>query len=97
MDNLGLLSKLLVKASWRPFSFYLILFVFLGWATVTFLREGWNAIFYPYQLEYGEGAVLDQAIRLFNAQAIYRADLSTPLLIMLTLHKFPGSWINNPS
>lgn len=82
MNNHGLLAKLHTKLSWKPLFFYLILFVFLSWTTVVFLQQGWNAISYPYQLDYGEGPVLDQAVRLFNSQSIYRTDLSTPPFVV---------------
>jgi len=54
------------------------LFALQIWATVLFVQNGWKAIADPYQLDYGEGAVLDQAVRLAEGQPIYRTDLSTP-------------------
>jgi len=55
---------------------YLLVFTTLAWAVWMFIRQGWEALAYPYPLDYGEGAVLDQAIRLASGQPIYRTDLS---------------------
>lgn len=78
MNKPGLLSMLYTKLFRRPFFFYILLFVFQTWAAIIFLQHGWSAISYPYQLDYGEGAVLDQVVRLSDWQPIYRTDLSIP-------------------
>ncbi len=43
-----------------------------------FARYDWLAITFPYPLDYGEGPILDQTLRLARFQNIYRADLSQP-------------------
>jgi hypothetical protein len=43
-----------------------------------FVQYGWQAITFPYPLDYGEGPILDQVARLAYGQTIYRADLGTP-------------------
>lgn len=58
--------------------FSLILLGLQGWGLILFLQHAWNALVYPYSLDYGEGAVLDQAIRLFQGQAIYRVGFADP-------------------
>jgi ABC-type glycerol-3-phosphate transport system permease component len=45
------------------------------WALLLFLRHGWDALSFPFPLNYGEGPLLDQAVRLAGFQSIYSADL----------------------
>lgn len=47
-------------------------------AAQLWFQHGWAALTFPYPLDYGEGPVLDQAIRLAHFQNIYRTDLSQP-------------------
>ncbi len=49
-----------------------------GLTLVLFLRHGWDALTFPYPLNYGEGPLLDQTVRLAQFQNIYRTDLSAP-------------------
>jgi hypothetical protein len=46
-----------------------------GLAVLLFLRHGWDALAFPYPLNYGEGPLLDQSVRLAQLQDIYRTDL----------------------
>lgn len=48
-----------------------------GLAALLFLRHGWDALAFPYPLNYGEGPLLDQSVRLAQFQDIYRTDLTT--------------------
>jgi hypothetical protein len=50
----------------------------LARAAWLFARHAWAAVTYPYPLDYGEGPILDQALRLARLENIYRADLSAP-------------------
>ena len=43
-----------------------------------YLRFGWRALRFPYTLDYGEGPLLDQALRLASGEDIYRAPGATP-------------------
>ena len=49
-----------------------------GLAVLLFLRHGWEALRFPYPLNYGEGPLLDQAVRLARFENIYRTNLSGP-------------------
>lgn len=82
-----------------------VLILTLIWAVTTFTLRAWSAISYPYQLDYGEGPLLDQALRLAHGENIYRPDLSTapfvlsnypPLYVLLqaplTLLVGPAFW-----
>jgi len=48
------------------------------WAASLFVRHGLAALAFPYPLNYGEGPLLDQVVRLQNLKNIYPADLSEP-------------------
>lgn len=48
------------------------------YAFVPFVRHAEIALNYPYPLNYGEGPLLDQAVRLTRGENIYRADLTQP-------------------
>lgn len=56
----------------------LILFSQLGLALYEFGRHAAVAVPFPYPLEYGEGAILDQALRLAQGENIYRLGLAAP-------------------
>src|SRR5215510_10686027 len=47
-------------------------------AAVLLLQTDWMAITFPYPLDYGEGPLLDQAMRLARFENIYRGDLTVP-------------------
>src|ERR671917_201490 len=46
------------------------------WALLLFLRHGWDALSFPFPLNYGEGPLLDQAVRLASFEGIYSSDLT---------------------
>ncbi len=48
------------------------------YALIPFARHAATGLNYPYTLNYGEGPLLDQAIRLARGENIYRADLELP-------------------
>lgn len=54
-------------------------FLFAGaWAASLFARHGLDALAFPYPLNYGEGPLLDQAVRLAALENIYPSDISKP-------------------
>lgn len=53
-----------------------VLLLAQSWALMLFLRHGWDALAFPFPLNYGEGPLLDQAVRLANFESIYSSDLA---------------------
>lgn len=49
-----------------------IVLLVLGLGGLVFAHYGWRAIAFPYPLDYGEGPLLDQAVRLARGENIYR-------------------------
>jgi 4-amino-4-deoxy-L-arabinose transferase-like glycosyltransferase len=80
----------------------LLLFV-LGFFLLVFLRYGWRVVFFPYPLDYGEGPILDQVVRLAQLQNIYRSDLAVPPYTIANypplylLVQVPLNWIFGPA
>ncbi len=70
--TVDLLPRLLVTAA------LLGLLTMQGLALGLFLRHAQLALDFPYTLNYGEGPLLEQAVRLARGENIYRPDLSTP-------------------
>jgi hypothetical protein len=74
-----------------------------GLGAILFLRHGWDALAFPYPLNYGEGPLLDQSVRLAQLQDIYRTELRTapyvvanyPPLFMLA--QVPFVWLFGPA
>ncbi|MCL4505446.1 MAG: glycosyltransferase family 39 protein [Chloroflexi bacterium] len=85
-----------------PITSVILLLVILA-SFALFIRENWNALNYPYALDYGEGVVLDQTMRLSRFEAIYRNNLTTPPLIVsnyppiYTLVQAPFAWAFGPA
>lgn len=52
-----------------------VLLLAQSWALLLFLRHGWDALAFPFPLNYGEGPLLDQAVRLASFESIYSNDL----------------------
>ena len=73
-----------------------------AWAATLFARHGLAALAFPYPLNYGEGPLLDQAVRLAGMKNIYPADLSTPPYVvsnyppLFMLLQAPLVWIFGP-
>lgn len=69
-------------ASWPARIATLLALALFAWtaygALALFARHAWAAVSFPYPLDYGEGPILDQALRLARLQNIYRADITTP-------------------
>jgi hypothetical protein len=66
--------------------FFLLYFQFKGVRML--LDQGWQALNFGYTLDYGEGPLLDQAVRLSNGEGIYPPDISTP---PYTIANYPPS------
>lgn len=68
-----------------------VIFVLIALATlVTCLTHQVRAVAFPYQLDYGEAPLADQALRLSRGQTIYRADLSEP---PYTISNYPPLYV----
>src|SRR5215204_6586273 len=74
-----------------------------GLAALLFLRHGWDALAFPYPLNYGEGPLLDQSVRLAQFQNIYRTDLTvSPYVVanyppLFMLAQVPLVWLFEPA
>ena len=72
------------------------------WALSLFIRYGVGALTFPYPLNYGEGPLLDQAVRLANFENIYRPGLSEPPFMvsnyppLFPLVQAPLVWLFGP-
>jgi hypothetical protein len=81
----------------------LILLIAQIWAAMILVRHGLNALAFPYPLDYGEGPLLDQAVRLANFKNIYWADLTTPPYVvanyppLFELAQAPFVWLFGPA
>jgi hypothetical protein len=68
-----------------------------------FIEQDWQALHFPYTLDYGEGPLLDQTVRLAHFQNIYQYDLSqSPYTIsnyppVFPLIQVPFVWIFGPA
>jgi hypothetical protein len=74
-----------------------------GLAVLLFLRHGWQALSFAYPLNYGEGPLLDQSVRLAAFENIYRTDLSAPPYVianyppLFMLAQVPFVWLFGPA
>ena len=78
-----LMHRLKLNESLRYF--YLTLLIVLLTTTILFLMIGWQRIHTPYQLDYGEGPLLDRAVRIHNGENlpdIYRYPSTYPYSIV---------------
>jgi hypothetical protein len=75
----------------------------LGQSAWFILQHDWKAVIFPYPLDYGEGPLLDQTLRLARFENIYHQDLSQPpytianyppLFLLLQL---PFAWLSGPA
>jgi hypothetical protein len=80
------------------------IFLLVGaWAAWLFARHGLAALAFPYPLNYGEGPLLDQAVRLQQLQNIYPSDLSRPPYVisnyppLFVLLQAPLVWAFGPA
>jgi ABC-type glycerol-3-phosphate transport system permease component len=74
-----------------------------AWAASLFVRHGIAALAFPYPLNYGEGPLLNQAVRLQQLQNIYPSDLSSPPYVisnyppLFVLLQAPLVWAFGPT
>ncbi|NDJ61591.1 MAG: hypothetical protein GYB67_10730 [Chloroflexi bacterium] len=78
------IGRLLVAAA------LIALVVVIGRALILFVDHAAAALDYPYTLNYGEGPLLDQAVRLANGVDLYPPDLSAP---PYTITNYPPLYI----
>jgi 4-amino-4-deoxy-L-arabinose transferase-like glycosyltransferase len=70
---------------------------------LNFVTLGQDAITFPFPIDYGEGPLLDQTMRLARFENIYRADLTTPPFTianyppLFVLSQVPFAWIFGPA
>jgi len=68
-----------------------------------FIEQDWQALHFPYTLDYGEGPLLDQTLHLAHFQNIYHNNLSqSPYTIsnyppLFPLIQVPFAWIFGPA
>jgi hypothetical protein len=80
-----------------------VLLLAQAWAVSLFVRQGWEALSFPYPLNYGEGPLLDQAVRLAGFRNIYEGDLTTPPYVisnyppLFPLVQAPFVWLFGPA
>jgi len=67
------------------------LVIALGGAVVHGLVDDARAVVFPFQLDYGEGPLLDQAIHLAHGESLYRPDLAAP---PLTITNYPPVFVS---
>lgn len=58
----------------------------LGRASLLYLEYNWKTVTFPYSVDYGEGPILDQVMRLSKFQNIYRPN---PTEIPYTISNYP--------
>ena len=64
----------------------LVALYFLGRSTLYFIYYNWKTDTFPYSVDYGEGPILDQVMRLSKFQNIYKTDIEhLPFTVALTL------------
>ena len=106
MTNTALKKKKAVGKGGRRVALWVataFLILAQGLAVLLFLRHGWQAISFPYPLNYGEGPLLDQSVRLAAFENIYRTDLSaSPYVIanyppLFMLAQVPFVWLFGPA
>jgi Dolichyl-phosphate-mannose-protein mannosyltransferase len=62
----------------RPHVAATVTLLSLGVGAVVFLWCGWRAVGFPYPLDYGEGPLLDQALRIARGEGIYLRPGASP-------------------
>jgi hypothetical protein len=56
----------------------IVLYFFCGVAVIVFLIHGFMVVGFNYPLDYGEGPLLNQALRIINGESLYPANISSP-------------------
>jgi trehalose/maltose transport system permease protein len=105
------LTRLKMKSLWAKLEPFLLDLspaekIWLGVALLalfSFFYYGWSVVAFPYPVDYGEGPLLDQVIRLANFQNIYRPDISRPPYTIANypplylLFQLPFEWFFGPA
>src|SRR5579859_8049824 len=70
---------------------------------LVFLWHSWQALSFPFPLDYGEGHLLYEAIRIAHFQTIYPATLAQPPYVLdpypplFVLFQVPFVWLGAPA
>ena len=81
----------------------IVLAIQLGIALFEYAQHALMALKFPYPLDYGEGPILDQVLRLAHFENIYRSDISTPPYTisnyppLFHLLQVPIAWLVGPA
>lgn len=81
----------------------LVMLYELGQAGWLFIEHDWKAVSFRYPLDYGEGPLLDQSLRLARFENIYHRDLSQPPYAianyppLFPLLQVPFVWLAGPA
>jgi hypothetical protein len=81
----------------------ILAFYYLGRSAYRFYYYNWKTVNYPYTVDYGEGPILDQVMRLSKFQNIYKTDIKhLPFTItnyppMYHIAQLPFAWIFGPA
>ena len=91
------LPRLLVGAT------VIVALFYLGRSTYRFAYYNWKTVTFPYSVDYGEGPILDQVMRLSKFQNIYKTDIKhLPFTItnyppLYPAVQVPFAWIFGPA
>lgn len=96
--------------NWKKWLLRVVVGLLVAWLVFILARTTWfyfslhwQAIVFPYTLDYGEGPLLDQAVRLARFENIYHRDLSQPPYTianyppLFPLIQAPFVWIFGPA
>ena len=53
----------------------------VAWYVATFVLHAWGLVRFPFQAEYGEGPLLNEALRLASGHTIYHNNASPPYIV----------------
>ena len=89
--------------TWAPRLAFVLLLIPLAFSLVTYAWHDWTTVTFPLSLDYGEGPILDQVVRLAHFETIYPADIShAPFSVgnyppLFHLFQAPFEWIFGPA
>jgi hypothetical protein len=81
----------------------LVAIFFLGRSVYRFAYYNWATVTFPYSVDYGEGPILDQVMRISRLQNIYKTDISHPPFTVTNypplyqVVQAPFAWIFGPA
>lgn len=97
-----MLNQLKKLWAWQNLAYLVVLGV-LGWGVWMLVEQDIRVLIFPYPVDYGEGPLLDQALRLASFQNVYRADVSVPPYTIANyppiflVAQLPFAWIFGPA